>query len=257
MPRKYQVKKKNSFLKSRFFWLAVLASLAMGGVVYLVWFCPFFQIKEILVAGNERINAADIQQLLWPKVTHTFLGLTSRSVFLADPRSLRTLLIEQFPLIDTLQVKRQLPQFLTVDVGERKAIGLWCWQNDCFSLDEKGVIFEPSQATSHLTIKSQQPQGEVRLGKQVIESKELNQILTIQQTLKEKANLKATEFTFFEEELRLNAKTSEGWEAFFDLKENLDWQLVRLELLLKKELSIDKRTGLEYVDLRFSKVYYK
>ncbi len=75
--------------------------------------------------------------------------------------------------------------------------------------------------------------------------------------MKEKSNLEVKEFTFFENELRLNAKTSENWSAYFDLKENLDWQLVKLELLLKKELSSDKRAGLEYIDLRFSKVYYR
>lgn len=257
MRKKYQVKKSWPVFKSRFFWLSAVILLVTLGAAYLVLFWSFFQIKEVLVAGNEKISSQDIRELLWPKLEKKILGLTSHSIFLANPRSLQIFLAERFPLIDELKIKRQLPQFLTVDIKERKTIGDWCRGSDCFSLDGKGIVFEIGQPESGLIIRSQQSQGEIVLGKKVIGEKELGQILTIQKTLKEKSSLDSKEFTFFENELRLNVKTSENWSAYFDLKENLDWQLIKLELLLKKELSSDKRVGLEYVDLRFSKVYYK
>ena len=56
---------------------------------------------------------------------------------------------------------------------------------------------------------------------------------------------------------RFNAKTQEGWEIYFNPKENLDWQLTELALVLKQKIPPDERKNLEYIDLRFNKVYIK
>ncbi|MBI4359200.1 MAG: FtsQ-type POTRA domain-containing protein [Candidatus Nealsonbacteria bacterium] len=256
---KYKIKKKNSILQNRLFWSLVLAVAALGAISWLAFFSPFLQITTVSVSGNEKITATEIQDLVWPQVEKSFsLGVKSRSLLLVNPASIRVRLLERFPSIDELTVKRILPQSLTIEIKERKATGLWCWETRCFALDKKGVIFEEAaENQASLVVKSKQPNGEIALGKKVIEEKTLAKILSVQQTLSQKAKIEAREFTLFENDQRLNAQTSENWEAFFDLKGDVNWQLVELELVLEKELPTEKRVGLEYVDLRFSKVYYK
>ncbi|OHA61975.1 MAG: hypothetical protein A2117_00220 [Candidatus Wildermuthbacteria bacterium GWA2_46_15] len=257
--RKYKIKKKRSLLKSRLFWSALLTIVGLTLTADLILFSPFLQINEISVSGNERIPATEIQNSIWPEVEKSFpFGLKSRSILLADPPSIKTRLLEKFPLIDGLSVKRLLPKSLVVEIGERKTVSLWCWEINCFALDKNGVIFEAaSEGQAGLVIKSKQPKNEISIGKKVMEEKILEQILFIQQTMSQKAKIEAKEFTLFENDQRLNAKTNEGWEVFFDLKGDVNWPLVELELVLEKELPQEKRGSLEYIDLRFNKVYYK
>ena len=54
---------------------------------------------------------------------------------------------------------------------------------------------------------------------------------------------------------RLNIKTSEGWEIYFNLQEDIDWQLTELALILKEKISPEKRGEIKYIDLRFEKVF--
>ncbi len=37
----------------------------------------------------------------------------------------------------------------------------------------------------------------------------------------------------------------------FDLKNSIDWQMTKLNLVLEKEIPPEKRGDLEYIDLRF------
>jgi hypothetical protein len=50
---------------------------------------------------------------------------------------------------------------------------------------------------------------------------------------------------------RLNIKTFEGWLIYFNPKEDLDWQTQKLDLVLEKQIPLEKREELEYIELRF------
>ena len=56
---------------------------------------------------------------------------------------------------------------------------------------------------------------------------------------------------------RFNAKTAEGWEVYFTPKEDLNWQITELKAVLENEISPERRGNLEYIDLRFEKIYIK
>ena len=257
--KRYKIKKKKSILKSRLFWLALLTIFLLSLFSWLFIFSSIFRINEVLVSGNEKIATPEIKNLVLPKIEKRILGIVIENIFLTDPKIIKNLILERFPLIDELKVKRLLPDYLSIEMAERKIIGVWCRENNCFSFDKKGIIFEPSQRESseNLIIDSKQSKGEDVLGKKVIEEKRLSQILLIQKTIREKAKIEVKEFTFFENEARLNAITTEGWQAYFDLNSDLNWQLVELELVLEKELPQEKRQNLEYIELRFNKVYYR
>jgi cell division protein FtsQ len=259
--KKYQIKRKKSLLKNRIFWTTLLIVSFFGSLCYLVVFSPVFQINALVILGNERLTSQEIQQAIWPKIENEkqILGFKTKSIFLAEIKSLKSQLLEQFLLIDELKIKKILPKSLVLEIKERKTLGVWCWENNCFNFDKKGIIFE-NQTTmpeNALTINSKQPTTEISLGKKAIDEKTLSAIVLIQQTMAEKAKITANDFTSFENDGRLNAKTTENWEAYFDLKGDVNWQLVRLELLLDKTLPLEKRQGLEYIDLRFSKIFYK
>lgn len=136
-------------------------------------------------------------------------------------------------------------------------MALWCNADNCFLLDKEGVIFEEaSPSAALLIIESQKPSEGVVLGQAVISRPELDQILGIQTKLVEVAKISIKKAVpVFED--RLNVETSEGWEIYLNLKGDIDWQITELTQVLEKQISAAKRNILQYIDLRFSRVYYK
>jgi len=255
--KRYQVKKKTSLFRNKLFkWGFALAVL--GGItLYLICFLPYLQIKDVLVLGNEKIAPESVKQSVNLLLEKNILGFESKSIILANLKAIKTKVLADFPGIKELKTKKLLPNVILVEVTERKPVAIWCRANNCFLLDSDGVIFENTTKNNDLTIFSEQAKGETYLGQKVIEKETVSQILTVQKTMLEKAKIQAKEFSLFENEGRLNAKTSENWSVYFDLNGDLNWQLLELELVLEKELPLAKRAGLEYIDLRFSKVFYK
>jgi hypothetical protein len=88
-----------------------------------------------------------------------------------------------------------------------------------------------------------------KLGEQMIGRDYLEKIFKIQKFFQEELKIEIEEFVFFEQ--RLNLKTKEGWEIYFDPREDINWQLTKLNLVLKEEILPEKRRNLEYIELRF------
>jgi len=81
-------------------------------------------------------------------------------------------------------------------------------------------------------------------------------ILQIQGNLKDNFQINVKEAAISLPE-RLNIKTSENWQIYFNLESDINLQITKLNLPLKEEISPEKRENLEYIDVRFSRAYYK
>ncbi len=263
--RKYRLKKKKTIIKSRIFWPALLALTAMSGLFYLIVLAPFFQIKDIFVSGQERILTEEIKDPAWQMINRKVLFFNSKSIFLARTKTLKTMLLKSVPTIKEIKIERLWPNLLSIEIKERQMVGSWKNNDsyDSFRFDETGIAFafDSFLMPNDLRIvskQSSQAADETALGKKVIEEKTLNQIRNIKKTVAEKTGILMYDFVLFEQEGRLNAETlKESWSAYFDLNGDLNWQILELELVLEKSLPLEKRKGLEYIDLRFSKVAYK
>lgn len=246
-----------SILKSRFFWLTVLFLIIAGTFIYFLIFSSFFQIKEIKISGNEKVSTEEIKNLIEEKIDQRILFPSSKSIFLVDFDLIKNTLLEKFPQIAKINLKRKFPDVLTAEIKEREAIGIFNQPENYFLIDKEGVIFELAvlESEEYFEIKKLNLTTELKLGDRAVEKEIISQILDIEKKLRE-IGIKIEEFTTFSEE-RLNAKTIEGWQIYFDSKGDLDWQIMELRLVLEKEIPLEKRNNLEYIDLRFSKVYYK
>lgn len=156
-------------------------------------------------------------------------------------------------------------------VVERLALVNWCREEQCFSLDIEGIIFKESHLEKGLIkIKDEQNVTPLILGERVIEKDFLDKILEIQSKISEELKMfsKAEDFSahggqiklkeFVISTERLNVKTLEGWEIYFDLQNEIEWQLTKLKMVLEREIPSEKRKDLDYIDLRFGNYsYYK
>ncbi len=230
----------------------------IGGIFYLFCFFPKVQIKEIKVYGNEQVSFENIQKLVDGEISHKILFLNSKSILLVNGKRIKKEILNNFPQIAKINLKRNFPSTLILEVEERKPIGIWCASQiqKCFNVDKEGIIFsENSESLKSLTIIDSIKKDNVSLGEKIIQEDILNSIEKLETGFKE-IGIQIKEIALLSEE-RLNVRTDENWEIYFNLKGDLNWQLEELNQILQKEIRPEKRVNLEYIDLRFSRVYYK
>jgi cell division septal protein FtsQ len=245
-------------LKNRFFWISILILSVLGAVFYFVLFSSFFQIKEFKISGNEKVPTEDIRNIVSEMANKKIFFLDSRNIFLINFKEINQKLLEKFPQIDEVNLKREFPDIVETNMKERVPIGLWCQANGCFCFCKKGVIFEEGKEEGGLIIKPEHKEAEIFLGKKVLEENKIEEILKIQKSLEEQMDIKIKEFVISLDGEKLVVKTEDAWEIYFGLGENVSDQIFNLDLVLKEKISPEEKGNLEYIDLRFeNRVYFK
>jgi hypothetical protein len=269
--RPYRVKKKESIYKNRFFWLVLLGLIIITGIFNLIFFLPQLQIKDIEIFGNQSVAADDIQNFLQDKIEHRFVffnqkEIVSKSIFLASGSLIKEALLDEFPKIEKADIKKEYPQKLSIGISERKAVAILCQDDEedgnfCFLIDKKGISFEKTTGIENSNLvkilekresasRQTAERGKMGLGRRIIEEEYLNSILEIKEKLLNSLQIETNNFIIYPE--KLVAKTSKGWEVYFDLEKDISWQLTKLELVFsEKKISSEKMEDLKYIELRF------
>jgi len=249
----YRVKKRKSIFRNRFFWLAIFILIVVGGFLYFLFLTPFFQIKGIEISGNQKVLTEDIQsRIQW------VLSREGNYIFLCNSNKINQEILHFFPEIARVDTKIKFPDKLVVQIEERKPVAIFFKDEDYFFLDKEGVIFGEASSSNntYLKIKNQTPNQSLNLGSIAIEKEILTPILEIESNLKENLKIPLREILIISEE-RLNIITEEGWEIYFSLERDIEKQLTELRAVLEEQIPPDKRKDLEYIDLRFSRVFYR
>lgn len=246
----HQFKRKKPIYKSRFFWIGIATLLVISSLIYLIVFAPFFQVEEVEVTGNQDIESKEIKKVVNENISRKLPFTSSRSVFLMRVGRMQAELNEAFSVLDNVKIKRVLPNSLKVTIKERKPIGVFVAKKN-YLIDKKGVIFEATSSTEGFIIKKKVEK--VKLGGRVIEQETMNKILTIKSRLEDIKFKSAV----LKKESRLDMITQTGWKAYFDLSKDWEWQTTELKLALEREISETEWKDLEYIDLRFDRVFYK
>ncbi len=238
----YRVKRKKSIFKSRLFWRIILGLFFAGVSFYFFLLSPIFKIKEINISGSP-VFYEEIQRSIYGK-----------NIFLVNLELAKKEILEKFPKIAKIILKRRFPSKITGAIEERKSVAIFSQGDNLFSIDKEGVIFENAALTGDL-IKIQKADGDgsrpdLRLGEMVLEGNLISSILTVEVKLKDNFQITIKEVEVVSGE-RLNIKTSEGWEIYFDPTKDLNWQMTKLKAVLEQEISQEKRKNLQYIELRF------
>ncbi len=233
--------------------------IILGVIFYFVIFSSFFQIEEIRVRGNQETSTENLKSVINSRINKKIIFFNSKSIFLANLQAISREILEKFPQITEADLERDFPDIITVKIKEKEAIGVWCQDSNYFYIDKEGIIFEKENRDSFpapiLRIKDLFYSIEnLQLGKKVIEKDWLNQIFKIESKLKNDLKIPFREIVIISEK-RLDVKTVEGWEIYFNPKKDIDWQLSELDFLLKERIPPNKRGNVEYIDLRFEKIY--
>jgi len=252
----YRIKRKKLILKNRFFWFGILFLSLAGGIIYLVCFASFFQIKGISIAGCQNTKTQELENLIRNQIVKNIVFFHTQSVFLANSGTISAKILETFPQIEKISLQKNLLGKLTVEIEERKPAALLCQNEKCFLIDKNGIAYEETLAAGYLgpRIKNQILSSEIKLGEIVIDSDLMGQILKISSKLGSDLKIPLREFDIVSEQ-RMNVKTADGWEVFFNLKGDVNWQITELETVLENKIIPRDWKNLSYIDLRFDRVF--
>ena len=247
----YRIKKRKSIWRNRFFWLGILGLVILGGIFYLLVFSAFFRIGKVIVSGNEKIPKERIQDIVKENLERKIIFFKSKSIFLIDLKKIKENVLNIFPKIAEIEITRDFPDTLNLKVTERKEVGIFCHQNACFLLDKEGIIFENvPEEMQLLKIQRLNFDREIKLGERIIEKEILSPILEAETKLREDLKIPVKEISIASDE-RVNFKTFEDWEIYFNPQKDINWQLTKLKAVLENEIPAEKRKDLEYIELRF------
>ncbi|HUV81120.1 MAG TPA: FtsQ-type POTRA domain-containing protein [Patescibacteria group bacterium] len=248
----HRYKKRKPVYKNRGLWLGFLILAFSFSLFYFLFLSEFFQIKEVKLAGCRQISQEQLNLLINEKLEKKILFFPSQSIFLADLNAIKKDILERFPGAAKVEIKRIFPETLDFSIIEREGVAVFYWADKYFVLDKEGVIFEEKSSASSVwsQIKVLDFTGEIRLGAKVLEKSDLAAILQIDSELKEDLNILVEEFVISAGK-KLTVSTVKGWEIYFNLQENVEWQLTKLKAVLEEKIPPEKKGDLEYIELRF------
>jgi hypothetical protein len=230
--------------------LALLVIATLGGSFALT--SPNFRVQQVDIVGTQNQRLVDNIQNM---------GLQGQNIFLLYIATL-TSRIEALPTVASVNIGKQLPDQVIVNVVERMPVLLWQTQRGTFSVDSQGVVIAPaseSSGTDHLMMVVDAREG---VAQQLHPGASLN-----------KADIAfATRvFTRLAQLTRLSSFTlrydvapqqgghetfivvsSDGWLAYLggvDDSNPLDNRLIELQQILS--LAQQKQLNLATIDLRF------
>lgn len=284
LKKRYRFKKKKPFFQKHYFWVFILILVILGTIFWWTVLSQSFEIDEIQISGNQKISKENIKNTIEKQIPKKILFFSSKSIFLVDLGKIHKVLLEEFPEIDNINLKRKFPNTLKIEVKERGPVAIFCQDENCFFIDRKGVAFEDfeqyvaqemdSSADGKKEIEGRPerevPQGVVpqdginliirhqkpldfSLGQRLVEKEVVESVLKIQEELKDSLGINVGEYLIVPP-IQLNAETSEGWWIYFNLEKDIDWQITELGLVLKEQIPSEKKEELQYIDLRFDKI---
>ena len=239
-------------------------------MAYLLLFFSKFQISNIEILGNQKIQTIDIEKLISRDLEKKILGIGTKSIFLANTSQVVKDILDQVPLIEKIDVHKKLPNKISFIIKERNQFALFCSDfienprlqgnrdqnnNNCFSIDSNGVVFEKSSYENQSLILRDDMNKDISLGDNVIGKSIMDMISKIKDSLYNNFQIDIREVLISNP---LVVKTSEGWQIYFDPYSNTDLEISKMNALLKDGISPAERKNLQYIYLQYKdRAYYK
>ncbi len=254
-----RIKDKEPILAKPWIWIALLVAVIFVAGLYFALFYNGLWVKDIIISGNQRVSTQEIYDFVSKKTITGLvklgpINITTKSILFVNKENINKDVLEKFPIIEKINLRKDYPQTLVLGVEERKPIGVYCDKdNKCYLIDQNGIVFEAVAGTQEniTTVRQATESGQVFTGEEVVSRNIIDAIYKIQKNLKEKFSINLDE-ALITSPVRLNIKTGEKWQIYFDIEGNynIDSQITKLNVLLDGSLSGESRNNLRYIDLR-------
>ncbi len=252
------LKPKKSLFDRSVFWLALLFLVVAGGVFYLFFFFPQFQVQAITISGNQNVSSVDIQTAAWQNINKKVLGISSKSIFTVNTTQLKRSLLTGFPDLENVNVQHRWLAGIHLEITERSPVATFCASKSfeqCFLIDKNGVIYANGNPTENNLIVRQAGGQTFITGMPVIDKSSMAVITKVKDDLQNNFQIHVKEALVSNP---LIFTTTEGWKLYVDPSISIDDQITKMDLLLKNTITPAVRKKLQYIYLQYKdRAYYK
>jgi hypothetical protein len=234
--------------------------IACGALYYFT--SQRFQISEVSITGLSQTPEADVREYIDVQLLQKkFYVLPGNVIWFLSPDAIAAGLMQTFPTIKSVVVKRRYPRTLEVHITEYNGWGILCHgePEECFWIDRAGVAFDRAPGFSGIIVPKilDKRERELKLGERQISDAMMSLIAYFDERAVSNAYLQSLQFTIDARDQTLRVTTRTGWDIL--LLESTDPVAAYKNLTLALEGEIkDKAQNLSYVDLRFgNRIFYK
>lgn len=122
-------------------WTTLVMLIIGGGIYFLL--SPYFNIKSILTSGNEKITSEELISLSGVNLEENMFKISSSKVEKS---------IKANAYVDSIHIKRKLPNTIEIQIVERKPAYLLTLGNAYVYMNTQGYFLEISKETLELPI---------------------------------------------------------------------------------------------------------
>lgn len=254
-----KLRRKRLILKAIIF--IFVFSVFFAGVVAF-FRIPYFQIQKIEISGNSLVNGDDLIEGIKAKLEGKYLGLFPKTnIFIIPKGKILAELPKELKRIKNISIEKKYFGAIAVKIEERNNAALFCQKEDCAYVDESGFVFEKapyfSGAVFLKLVDQRIPEKTIEeyIGSNFIAESEFKKILEFA-GLAAKIGNGITEVVLKKENI-YEFYTKEGWKIILNAQNEPKSAYLNLVTALDSNIK-DKRTKLDYIDLRLgNKIYFK
>lgn len=245
-------------------WLIGLIFLFLIGGLSSAFLPDKFIVQNIVVTDTRADIASQVQEYVHGIVGEKAQLFGRTNIFLVPRSFLEYDLPRKFPIIQTVQILRELPSTLRISVREKIPVVVLASGNSYFSVDPEGYAFEEISKermadNKYPIIRDEREDAKVSIGAQVLSTDAIAMMHDIMKQLPERFSLNIDEITIpaiGTQEIHVH--TNEGWALILDASRPLDNQFAVLSKIFVEQIDEKKRPLLSYIDLRApGKAFYK
>jgi len=254
--RKMSRRRKKSIFTNFYFSFSVFASIIVLSTAGFLLFSPRFQISQLSVSGNSNIATEDLERVAQEKLKTSFsilgMDISTESIFLSMGKGTNSLM-EAFPEIEKVTVKKNFPNGVSLQVVEKTPYAVWTDEFDnskCYLVDKNGTYIKNYAEKEEYAslIKINEKEEIEKVNKKDI----LNSISKIESELA-KYSIIVTGFDLYKSEVVIVQTTSLCKIIFYIGKDevtyaDLDWQIEKLATLSKNGY-LNNLSSLKYIKL--------
>lgn len=263
-----RVKKRREEAPVRFSRIAFyfLFLVFLGVAAYVFFFSPFLEINTIAISGTKNLSRENIFNDIRSEYGGKYLKfIPKNNLILVSNKRIERNIADHFRKIKSVEIRKIFPDTLQVNIEERKSLILWCAGGPCYIVDERGYAYtgigldSPEVSQNNLIKLVDNSAQPVIMGEKILNEDYIIFLMNLREELSKtdvSINDEWNTPSLVAEEVEI--KTQEGWRLYFSEKVIPDKALRTLKTFLEEEVPAEKKSQLEYVDLRVeNRVYYK
>lgn len=244
---------------------ARLALVSVGALFLLcailvgISYIPFVQIRQVAVSGVSTLATTTITHYVESQIAGRYLFvIPRRNIFLYPKDKIAEGLLSSFPELRVADVHAGDFHTIEVEVVEREPKSLWCMGDDCYLMDQEGVVYAHAGQTEGFVKYHGATQGQ-RLPRQYLNADQFEALFSLVDALSQKVATSRIETVSIDNHADVEAEFDNGFTLKFALGDASGDTFERFSVALTAgpflEHSLEEFL---YLDLRFGdKLYYK